>query len=160
MKRRIIPIGIDCSPTHFLRANDLRDEAYPFDWTVTPLRSAIELIENDFEGFLEYENLEFLPPTNRLLFEENGVDLKISEDIITPVICRRYGILFPHDFSKLGEADYTKVKLKYKRRIERFKGHILNAKSVRFVFHIGALNDWQIAQYRLVGLNFDQINQH
>ena len=158
MKKRFIPIGISCSPTHFLRSKSLRKDAYPFDWTVTPLRSVVELIENGFEGFLEYKNLEFLPPTNRMLFEENGIDLKISNEIITPVICRRYGILYPHDFSSKGKDDYVQVKRKYDRRIERFKDHTLDVKSVRFVYDIGALNDWQASQYELLGLKFDNID--
>ena len=97
-----IPIGVDCSASHYLRAIDRRREAYPFDWNVTPISSAIQLIANGFQGFLERETLLFLPPTKRLRFDENGIDLKITNEIVTPVICLRYKILFAHDFSESG----------------------------------------------------------
>ena len=120
-KNLYIPIGIDCSISHYLRHVGLRYEAFPFDWNVTPITSALSLIENNFEGFLEFDNLQFLPPTKRLLFEENDLVVNITNDIITPVVCRRYGMLFPHDFSEAGPQDYVKVKQKYDRRIQRLK---------------------------------------
>lgn len=157
--KKLIPIGIDCSATHLLRSKGLRLEAYPFDWTVTPLSSAMELIENGFEGFMDLENLEFLPPTNRLLFEENGIDLKISKEIITPVICKRYGMLFPHDFSEKGIDDYEKVRGKYERRIQRFKSSIENSDQVRFIYNIANLNDWQKEQYEISQFAFEGLTE-
>jgi len=76
MKKVYIPLGNDCSVSHFLRKSNLREKAYPFDWNITPLKSAIKLIENNFEDFLSLENLEFGEPCQRILFEESK-DLKI-----------------------------------------------------------------------------------
>lgn len=155
-KIRYIPIGIDCSIAHYLRSRNLRHEAYPFDWNVTPLRSSIQLLQNDFQDFMEIGNLEFLPPTNRLLFDENGIDLQISKEIVTPVICRRYGILFPHDFSASGREDFFEVKRKYQRRIQRIRKALNNPESIRFVFHNGRINSWQVEQYAMAGLDFEE----
>jgi len=154
-----IPIGVDCSASHYLRARGLRKEAFPFDWNVTPVLSAIRLIENGFEGFLDEEDLLFLPPTRRILFEENGVDVKETEDIITPVVCRRYGILFPHDFSERGPADLPDVRRKYARRIDRLREIIESPRERSFVFHVGDLNEWQLQQYRLAGIEVEDVSE-
>ncbi len=149
-----IPIGIDCSASHYLRSNDMRKQAFPFDWNVTPISIAIELIKNNFDGFLELQNLEFLPPVKRLLFEEDGINLKSTNDIITPVVCHKYGILFPHDFSEAGIEDYTKVKSKYERRIANMLRLIDEQNKIEFIYHIGEPNKWQLEQYKLTGKNF------
>lgn len=158
-EKKYIPIGNDCSVSHYLRRQGLRHEAYPFDWNVTPIQSALSLIENNFDGFLDFKNLQFLSPTNRLLFKENGVDLEISNDIITPVVCHRYGILFPHDFSQNGPGDYEEVKKKYAKRISRLM-HLLQTPSPKeFIFTLETPNDWQLEQYRAAGLAFDVVNE-
>lgn len=30
----IIPIGVDCGMAEFLRKNNLRNQAFPFDWMI------------------------------------------------------------------------------------------------------------------------------
>lgn len=155
-KELYIPIGIECSISHYLRHMGLRYEAFPFDWNVTPITSALSLIKNNFEGFMEFENLQFLPPTKRLLFEENGLDVKITNDVITPVVCRRYGMLFPHDFSEEGLNDYKMVKMKYERRIQRLKDAIEKPILKILIYNRCALNDWQLEQYRLAGMEFEE----
>lgn len=149
-----IPIGNDCSVSHYLRSRGLRYEAFPFDWNVTPIISALSLIENNFEGFMDFGNLQFLPPANRLLFDENGVDVKITNDVITPVVCRRYGILFPHDFSAAGPDDYENVKSKYARRIKRLMAAMDGRQNIDFIFSVVSPNDWQLEQYKLTGMTF------
>jgi len=108
-------LGINCDISHYLRAKGLRVAAFPFDWNVTPIQAAVELIRNDFEEFLHGGNLVFLPPVNRLLFDEDGVEVEIKNDVITPTICRRYHILYPHDFPKSGADHLGTVKDKYIR---------------------------------------------
>jgi len=147
-------MGMNCDVSHFLNRLALRSEALPFDWNVTPLQSAIELINNEFDEFLDLKNLIFLSIDKRLLFNEQGTSLKISEDWITPVVCSRYGMLFPHDFSKLGHAEFSAIKDKYNRRIERFKKIMaLNSKKF-FIYHDSPLNDWQEAKYKTAGIEY------
>lgn len=154
-----IPIGFDCSISHYLRKVDLRKNALPFDWNVTPCMSALSLIKNDFEHFLNFDDLCFLPPTKRLLFEEDGLNTKIINDMITPVVCRRYGMLFPHDFSEAGADDYERVKDKYKRRISRFRDIISSPVAKVFIFSQGSPNDWQREQYKLSGQLFQDASR-
>lgn len=155
MRRNLyVPIGVECSVSHYLRSVGKRKEAYPFDWNVVPITSAIQLMANNFYGFLEKESLVFLPPTKRLLFNESGTDLIISNEIITPVICARYGILFPHDFSENGIADYLIIKEKYERRIQRLILALHKHSRPIFVYNDVCLNEWQLNQYKLAGIDF------
>lgn len=151
-----IPIGVDCSVTHYLRLKKMRVQAFPFDWNVTPIGSAISLIQNGFTDFIEEQNLTFLPPTKRMLFEENGIDLNVVDEIITPMICKKYKILFPHDFSAAGKKDLSAVKQKYERRIQRLIKLLNESENILFVFNSQPINEWQLAQYHSSGINFPQ----
>ena len=55
----VIPLGINCAIANYLRLYNLRKHALPFDWIVTPIQSAIKLIDNDFDDFLCRDNLVF-----------------------------------------------------------------------------------------------------
>jgi len=114
----------------------------------------LELIENDFDGFLEKDNLTFQPSTPRLLFNEEGVELEMKNDIITPAYCSRYKILFPHDYPKGYVEAIKSVEEKYQRRIVKFR-ELLNYKQHLIFLHSdGELNDWQTEQYNAVGVKF------
>jgi hypothetical protein len=157
----IIPLGVDCEISHFTRANGLRLTAFPFDWNVTPIMSAIELLHNGFADYLRPDNLVFLPPVDRLLFDENGAELQINNDIITPAVCARYRILFPHDFSRAGRQDLGTVQSKYRRRIERVTQLLNSNIHLVFVAHYRDLNDWQKAQYQAaLGAPFSNPHRH
>lgn len=145
--RYIIPLGLNCDVAHFLRKNGLRKSAFPFDWNITPIETVIQLIENDFEDFLSPHNLTYLSPTPRVLFKEEGTNLEFIDEMITPVICRKYRMLFPHDFSAGGELDLESVQSKYRNRIDRLRNLLSSDKKLTFVVQNGTLNDWQNEQY-------------
>jgi len=149
-----IPLGMNCAPAHTLRKLGLRKSALPLDWNVTPISAAIDLIENNFEGFLDEENLSFLPSTPRLLFNEVGIELEMKNDIITPAYCKRYNILFPHDYPENHIQSIHLVKQKYNRRITKFRELLNSSKQLIFIHSDGALNDWQLEQYKAVGSEF------
>ena len=94
-----IPLGSNCNVAHYLRSVNLRSTAFPFDWNCSSLKSIYEVLSNNFDGFLE--NLFIGSKTNRLYFNEdvNSNNLCISNKFIYPVICKKYNILFPHDFN-------------------------------------------------------------
>lgn len=146
-KFEIIPLGTNCHISHSLRQSGLRFSALPFDWNVTPIQSAITLIDNDFSEFLAPENLQVLPSTLRLLFDENGIELEMKDDVITPVLCTKYNMLFPHDYPEDYNANTDAVARKYQKRIERFRTLLNSDKHLIFVHHEGALNEWQQQQY-------------
>ena len=146
-----VPIGVDCQVAHYLRRRRLRHHAFPFDWTVTPVLAALRLIENDFQEFLDPQNLVFLPPQKRLLFREDDTGLHETGEIITPVVCRKYGILFPHDFSAAGMDDLAGVQEKYAKRIARLQELKANGRTLTLIYHCGAVNEWQAMQLKKSG---------
>jgi hypothetical protein len=151
-----LSIGFDCTVAYWLRDRKLRRDAYPLDWVVIPVSTALTLLDNRFEGFLDPANLTFLDQEKRMLFDEAEGGLKASVDLITPVVCRRYGILFPHDFSAAGKADLPAVQQKYNRRIERLLKTLHVAESIHLVYQTGTPNAWQQEQYRLAGVTFPE----
>ena len=48
----IIPIGVDCGIADFLRKNNLRNQAFPFDWTVT-YNGISSCLDDNFKFFTE-----------------------------------------------------------------------------------------------------------
>lgn len=159
-KFEIVPLGTNCHISHSLRKIGLRFSALPFDWNVTPIQSAIALIDNGFSDFLSEDNFAVLPATFRLLFDENGLELEMKDDIITPVICRKYNILYPHDFPKDYTANIKSVIGKYQKRIARLDALMNSNKHVIFVHHEGDLNDWQKEQYAAIGSAFSNQAQN
>jgi len=155
----LVPIGSSCSVASYLRQLGLRKEAFPFDWNVTPIEDAIELINNNFKYFLNEKSLIYLEPTKRLLFKENGIDFESSNDIITPVYCTNTNTLFVHDFSVNGKADLKEVKKKYHRRIKRLN-KLLNNTNIKiiFIYDDSLPNEWQMEQYNKVNYTFKRIN--
>jgi hypothetical protein len=150
--KMLVPFGMNCSVTQYLRKVNKRIKAFPFDWNITPISSAISLLCGNFSEFLLEKNLIFLPPTNRLLFADNGIDLIRSNEIITPVLDQRYGILLPHDFSCQGKGELSLVKDKYRRRVNRLKGLLKKPDRIVLVYNTAKLNDWQFSQYKLAGV--------
>jgi hypothetical protein len=155
-----IPIGSDCKVTWYLHRNKYRIQAFPFDWTVTPIRSAFELINNGFENFLNKDNLIFLPPTKRLLFRDDDQCPELTDDIVTTVYDKKYHILYVHDFSKAGATELIHVKQKYFRRVQRLKEYLLNPDiQVFLIFNNDNPNEWQNSQYNQVGYTFKTLMQ-
>ena len=73
----------------------------------------------------------------------------MADDVVTPVVCRKYGILFPHDFSVAGKMVYDEVVEKYRKRIKRLHKLCSSCLPILFVAHNGQLNDWQQTQFDL-----------
>ncbi len=154
-KEIYLPIGNSCKVAWYLNNNQFREEAYPFDWTVTPINSAITLLNNNFQDFFEISNLFFLQPTPRLLFTDDDKCPKLTNDIITPVFDTKYKILYVHDFSIKGKAEFENVKQKYMKRVDRVR-NMWNSKSSKIfcIYDESELNEWQTSQYQKVDYIF------
>lgn len=123
----IVSIGEDCACTTYLRKHDLQAMSYPFDWlTGAPYENRIDAILNDFSGFLDKDDFQFI--------EKNKNEFNDS-------ICDYYGnvkngFYFYHDFP-IGtdfEIAFPKVKDKYQRRISRFYKAIAHSEKVLLVW--------------------------
>jgi hypothetical protein len=66
----IIPIGIDCGNADFFRQNNLRNAAFPFDWTLT-YGGVSNIIKNEFIDFLPNNNNELFISKYNVNFTHN-----------------------------------------------------------------------------------------
>lgn len=137
-----ISLGIRCDSaiqlrTHLSRHYHLRDNAYPFDWVISPFDSLYKCLEEDFKNFLRSDSL--------IIYDQVFG--------LTGVMDTYYGLQFIHDFpitiipdlyiSEL-EAnppymglvvpkllDYLEaIKEKYARRIKRFREALLGTNEI------------------------------
>lgn len=107
---------------------DLRKRSFPFDWISSSIRSVdvmsleIDYITNDFNNFLNYEDLDFK--------DEN------SDKKYYFVYDKRSSLFFGHDFlkSKPIKESYEEVYQKYKRRINRLYDYINKLDNICFVY--------------------------
>lgn len=90
----IVPIGVDCRITQFVKDNNLRSFSFPFDWTVS-YNGVSSCINDNFRLFTE-------PLENRI---------------------NRYDIYFHHDFddARLLQIHREKYVRRYTRLIEILK---------------------------------------
>lgn len=105
MYSHIISLGFFCSTALEIERYGLRDYSYPFDWVITHgFSTIIGLIESNFEGFLDEE------------------DLYQRETVKSTYRNIRKNITFVHDFDSFHSLDeqIDRVKEKYSRRIKRF----------------------------------------
>ena len=123
----VVSIGEDCACAMYLNKFLLRTRSYPFDWLCNaPFETRIDLILNDFNGFLQHDNMRWFPkPTSGLRDMKN----ENYEDTNTK-------FYFYHDFRS--DVDFKEmfpiVREKYDRRIKRFYEAIANSKNVLFVW--------------------------
>jgi hypothetical protein len=108
----IIPIGEDCSVALLLKELEIRKASYPFDWITCSFSSAINLINNNFEDFIN---------PMYLVRDKRETHQHVFHNIL-------YNIGFFHDFNQMDELEEqcTAVKQKYDRRIERFYENLRN----------------------------------
>lgn len=125
----IISLGNGCGIAYQLEKANLRNCAFPFDWTRTPSFSKVNtIISNNFEDFTTVKlgnvttSFPYLETDN---FTFNNIE--------TITATNKYGVKFFHDIkSKRTSNDIEEFKEKYDRRIRRFYETIKNNK-VHFI---------------------------
>lgn len=106
----VISLGSYCPVAQAIKDLSFRNASYPFDWVISEsFEKVIELIKNNFDGFLDYDNL-YQYTYNRDRYKNN-----------------KYLISFFHDFNRRESLriQLPYVKRKYKRRIHRFCNNIM-----------------------------------
>jgi len=121
---KVISIGSDCTVATLIRQLNLRAEAYPFDWIYSHFESLYNVLNDDFKFFLD----------------PNSLKLNNNNDIIVDF----YNFGFVHDFPTIHHDaalndhqtvvngkirdDWQEfiglVRVKYQRRIERFRNEL------------------------------------
>lgn len=137
----IVSLGFFCGIAQEVERIGLRNCSYPLDWVISDFQSVLELLQNNFEDFL---NINYL---------EKDTSENEQKDTYV-VINKKYNIKFFHDFKKEYsiEEQLKDVEQKYKRRINRLYKNICNY-STLFIRYIK--NE---EEYQLINSNFDKIN--
>ena len=128
-----ISLGSTCSIAYNLNINNLRFDAYPFDWTRTlNLNNVSRAIDTSFKDFLNLDKFKLKQFDES--FEVNGIK---GSYIYSNDYCS-----FFHDFNKLiNEMDTTEFIQKYQRRINRFLELLRSNENITFIREeIGKLN--------------------
>ena len=123
----IYSLGRDCACSSYLKKNGLRLTSGPFDWlTNAGFEQRFDLILNDFENFLNKEDLIPMPKPTQFPADKNN---DYYEN-------KRTGLYFWHDFpaDKSFDQSYPLIKQKYNRRIDRFYKNIKKHKRVLLVW--------------------------
>lgn len=125
----IFSIGEDCAYSSYLRRFNLQEYSYPFDWlTKADFTTRIELLLNNFSGFLQKENLSQIDKSTYKVVDEFNDYYK----------CAKTDFYFYHDFSNTlpFSKSYPLVKAKYQRRIERLYKQIAHSKDILMVWWV------------------------
>jgi hypothetical protein len=85
----IIPIGIDCGMADFLRKNNLRSLALPFDWNVT-YNGVSECIDDNFKFFIEPLNNRFNKYGTYFTHDFENIDLLNEDKEKYTIRCQRF----------------------------------------------------------------------
>jgi hypothetical protein len=132
-----ISLGENCTIAAALQEFGLRKAAYPFDWLISTYKSLHNVLEHDFENFLD--------PSCISVHSDNRA------------IINTYGLIFTHDFPiifyprDLGDANpaskdvvhpdwintLPEVQKKYTRRIERLRDVCMSDKKIYFIRYGG-----------------------
>ena len=102
-----ISLGWFCGTASALAWNGLRSFSGPFDWCFSDLPSVLKMIEDNFNDFLNKNNLQVIDGNREF------------QDI-------KYGFYYPHDVKEDFEKEYCLIVEKYKRRIKKFQSAIKN----------------------------------
>ena len=123
----VLSIGKNCFVASGLGKNGFRSFSGPFDWCVTTMQCVMHYLKTDFSDFLLRENLKIVANNPHIFY-----------DVTT-------GMMFNHDLNNNLDDEFDNIKIKYQRRIDKFK-EALNkgACLVRFVFDKNEL-DWIVA---------------
>ena len=107
-----------------MREAGLQFASFPFDWVGSPgLMASVRMLETDFSGWLEKEDLELYDVRRAPLFSQVYRN-------------SRTGFGFPHDFPISGgkEESYAAVRERYDRRIRRLMKTIGASRRVLAVY--------------------------
>lgn len=120
----VVSIGKSCLVASGLGKNGFRSFSGPFDWCITTMECVVHYLETDFSDFLLRENLKIVANNPHMFY-----------DVIT-------GIIFSHDLDNDLDNEFDNIKIKYKRRIAKFKKALNKGVClVRFVLEQNEL-DW------------------
>lgn len=106
MFREFVSLGWFCGTVAAMSKCGLRSMSGVFDWCYSELESVLWLLDNDFLGFLEKENLQ-IRENNERIFDDT-----------------KYHMMFSHEVKISFECEFDSIYEKYMRRINRLRKEI------------------------------------
>lgn len=146
--------GGACRPAHYLRKFHLRTFSSPFDWMMAyKLNDIAHLLQNDGRGF--FAQIKEIP-------QDKKYEHRFIKDCQT-------GMISMHDFvhhQSIAQY-YPEFINKYKRRFEKLKNEIKNAKNIVFIANRGEpmsefkaflekMQNFHKASYTLINIRHDE----
>ena len=121
-----ISLGSNCSITYQLNKYGLRKNSFPFDWTKISLKQLINVLNEDFDDFVE--SLELKKNShNHLVMEEidkSSFDDNNNNNPSSLILTNKYKIEFAHELVCMEQIEKFKEKLN--SRIIRFREVLTN----------------------------------
>lgn len=126
-----ISLGTACASAMNLRSLGLRQEAYPFDWVISPLDGLCAAIQDDFKYWLTDLTIR---PNNQGVIDRYGIHFVHDlPTIATPNIdAANIDFVGNNDLISNWESTLPDVRKKYDKRIARFKQACLGKEKVYF----------------------------
>jgi len=157
MTNYMVSLGMDNAPATKIRNTGQRNVTFPFDWSVTPIATALDHLRTGFGNWpfqIDGDNshLVYMEPVLHKLVDDSIHDPAVSDDVVTPVFCTRTNTFFPHDFSV--QSDYIAVKNKYIERLKRMYDLFQDTNNTfTFVAYNGILNpnSWTAQKFNELG---------
>jgi len=130
----IFSLGEDCYVGFWLNQFNLRPFSGVIDWVRSPsLKDVNRLLNNRFKNFLELQNLSFVCYTpegaNNLIIRDNFYNMDSVHDFLSTVNT-------PTSLSQ-----YTEIKEKYNRRIQRFVNCMETSERILFIRSAGTYEE-------------------
>lgn len=129
-----ISLGSNCAITYQLNKYGLRNRAYPFDWVKISLNQLNNILENNFDDFVESLELKKISEKHEYFgLDINSINSTNTSIFQSAILTNKYSVEFAHEILNSSEIDYFKSRLD--KRIERFRNltMILNKFNLCFI---------------------------
>jgi hypothetical protein len=171
-KFKVISFGYRCQSAGLLQLLKVKEESYPFDWTVSNLNVIKDCIEDNFVNFLNKENYKYYDLHTVNLINNDRIYIKVEENIckgnvlLNEYYCDKNNIeldsvyhlnlAFPHR-NILNIDDYNYYKRCINRLYNFFNDEI--NKYYLYVHHLISTDDYNINKEKIF-LDFDNFNTY
>ena len=135
-----LPLGYCCALSQSMRTVGLQYTSLPLDWAgISSLNQSVQIIVDDFRNWFDRDLLELW-------------DVRICGGHVSRVyLNRKTGVGFVHEFSNAHpiEKYYDEERVKFERRIERFRKLMASAKTV-FAAYLELPNHKRLTDVELI----------
>ncbi len=160
MKPILISLGPDCISAFALHNAGLRDQAFPFDWNLTPMDAIIKIFADDFQHVCALDHLK-VDPDNSSKIRDDYYGITFVHDFVNPINIKKDDVEADYSEQQV-TADWSSmvpiVKEKYRRRYDRMIAIIGSGRPVYFLRYGHCNPDQAQHLYNLIKSKYPQSN--